>query len=67
MNVLNWLSSVWTYFNQVLSLSSTPVGAFTNSNWVALSNLLLSLLTNPFFYCIIWIIVIMSILPSFED
>ena len=41
------------YFNQVLSLSSSPVSGFTTSNWDSLVSLLMSVLTNPFFYCII--------------
>lgn len=56
------------YFNQVLSLSSFPIGSwFTSTNWSALIDLLMSVLTNPFFYAIIWIIVVLSILPKFDD
>ena len=61
------LSSTWTYFNQVLSLSTTPWGGFTSVNWTSLVSLLSSLLHNPFFYAIIGIIVIMSILPTVDN
>ena len=67
MNVLSWLSATWTYFNQVISLSSSPINSFSSSGWSSLVNLIMSLLTNPFFYCVIWIIVIMTILPTVED
>lgn len=67
MNVLNSLSSTWQYFNQVLSLSTTWEPWFTVVNWSSLVSLLMSVLTNPFFYWIIGIIVIMSILPTFDD
>lgn len=65
--MFEWLSSTWSYFNQVLSLSSSPVNSFTSTNWSSLVSLLMSLLTNPFFYCIIGVIVIMAILPTVED
>jgi len=51
----------------VLSLSSTPVNSFSSGGWSSLVSLIMSLLTNPFFYAIIGIIVIMSILPTVED
>lgn len=65
--MFSWMSATWTLFNQVISLSSSPIGSFTSSNWVALKDLLMSVLTNPFFYWIIAIIVIMTILPTVED
>lgn len=67
MNVLSWLSSTWTYFNQVLSLSTSPTSVFSVGGWSSLVDLIMSLLTNPFFYWIIGIIVIMTILPTVED
>ena len=51
----------------MLSLSSTPVNSFSSGGWSSLVSLIMSLLTNPFFYAIIGIIVIMSILPTVED
>ena len=65
--MFSWLGSTGSYFAQVASLSSTPVSWFTSSHWSSLVNLIMTLLNNPFFYIIIWIIVIMSILPKFED
>ena len=65
--MLSWLSSTWNYFNQVLSLSASPVSSFTVSGWDSLVSQIMWLLSNPFFYGIIWIIVIMSILPTVED
>ena len=67
MNVLSWLSATWTYFNQVLSLSTTPVSSFSVGGWDSLVSLIMSLLSNPFFYWVIGIIVIMWILPSVEE
>lgn len=64
---LNGLSSTWTYFNQIVSLSSSPVGSFTITNWDSLVDLILSLLTNPFFYAIMGVVVIMWILPTVDD
>lgn len=66
--MFSWnLTAPTQLFNQVASLSTTPLWGFTSSNWSSLVDLLMSVLTNPFFYCIIWIIVIMTILPTFED
>lgn len=65
--MFQWLSSTWSYFNQVLSISSSPVSWFTSSYWQSLVDLIMSLLTNPFFYTIIGIILVMSLLPKFED
>lgn len=65
--MFSWLSSTGAYFNQVLSLSATPTWVFTNANWIALKDLLMWVLTNPFFYCIIGIIVILTILPTVDD
>lgn len=67
MNVLSGLSSTWTYFNQVLSLSTSPTSSFSVASWSSLVDLIMSLLTNPFFYWIIGIIVIMTILPTVDD
>ena len=67
MNTLTWLSSTWNYFSQIISLSSFPVDSFSVSGRTTLVNLIMSLLNNPFFYIIIWIIVIMSVLPTVED
>lgn len=64
---LNGLSSTWTYFNQIISLSDSPISSFSVSGWTQLVDLIMSLLNNPFFYWVIWIIVIMSVLPSFND
>ena len=61
------LASTGSYFNQIISLSSFPVSWFTSWNWSSLVSLIMSLLTNPFFYAVIGIIVIMSILPTVED
>ena len=67
MNVFNGLSSTWSYFNQVLALSTTPIDSFTVGGWSSLVSLIMSLLSNPFFYWIIWIIIIMTILPTVDD
>lgn len=67
MNVLSGLSSTWTYFSQIASLSSTPISSFSSSGWSSLVSLIMWLLNNPFFYVVIGIIVIMSVLPTFED
>ena len=67
MNVFSGLSSTWTYFNQVLSLSTTPTNIFYVDNWSSLVSLISWLLTNPFFYGIIWIILLMGILPTIDD
>ena len=65
--MFTWLSSTWSLFNQVISLSSSPVSSFTSSNWSSLVSLIMSLLNNPFFYAVIGIIIVMSILPTVED
>ena len=61
------LSSTWQLFNQVLSLSTTPQSSFSIVNWSGLVDLIMSLLNNPFFYWIIGIILIMTILPTVDD
>ena len=61
------LSSTWQLFNQVLSLSTTPQNSFSIVNWSGLVDLIMSLLNNPFFYWIIGIILIMTILPTVDD
>lgn len=61
------LSSTGSYFNQVLSLSSSPINSFTTTNWDNLIDLIMWLLTNPFFYWIVGIILILNILPTVED
>lgn len=66
--MLSWnLAFPQTYFKQIISLSSSPVSSFSSSNWDSLVSLLTSVLTNPFFYAVIWIIVILSILPTVDD
>ena len=69
--VISWtlsqLSSTWTYFNQILSISSSPVSDFTVSGWSSLVSLITWLLTNPFFYGIILLLLVMTILPTFDD
>lgn len=67
MNVLSWLSSTWTYFSQVVSLSNHPVSVPVMDNWSSLVDLISWLLTNPFFYWIIGVILLMGILPSVDD
>lgn len=67
MNTLTWLNSTGSYFSQIVSLSSFPVESFSSSGWESLVNLIMWLLNNPFFYIIIWIIVIMTILPTVDD
>jgi len=61
------LSSTGSYFNQIISLSTTPLSSFSVGGWSSLVSLIMSLLNNPFFYCVIWIIVILSILPAVDD
>ena len=51
----------------MLSLSSYPIGSFSSSGWNSLVSLLSWLLHNPFFYVVIGVIVIMSILPTVDD
>lgn len=51
----------------MFSLSTTPLSSFSTWNWSSLVNLIMSLLTNPYFYWFIAVIVIMSILPTFDD
>ena len=65
--MFHWLYSTWTYFNQVLSLSPFPISSFSSVGWNSLVSLLTWLLTNPFFYAVIGVIVIMSILPTVDD
>lgn len=65
--MFQWLASTWSYFNQVLSLWTSPMSGFSSAGWTSLVNLLMSLLTNPFFYAIIGIILVMSLLPKFEE
>lgn len=67
MHYFDWLASTWDYFNQIITLSSFPTSSFNTFNWVALRDLLLSVLSNPFFYGVIWIILIMTILPTVDD
>ena len=61
------LQSTTSYMNQIRSLSTTPVGSFTTTHWVELKDLIMNLLTNPYFYGFIALIVIMSILPTVDD
>ena len=61
------LASTWSYFNQIISLSTSPVDSFSVGGWSSLISLIMSLLQNPFFYGVIGIIVILTILPTVED
>ena len=65
--MFTWLRATWDYFYQVISLAPKPVTWFVNNYRTDLVSLLEWLLTNPFFYAIIGIILLMSILPKFED
>lgn len=65
--MFSWLQNTWTYFNQIISLSSSPIDSFSVGGWSSLVSLIMSLLQNPFFYCVIGVIVILTILPTVED
>lgn len=67
MNTLSGLASTGSLFNQVISLSKFPLDSFSSSWWSGLVSLLSSVLTNPFFYGVIWVIVVMTILPTVDD
>lgn len=65
--MFTWLANPSNYFNQVISLWTSPSTQFTSSNWDSLVSLLTSVLTNPFFYAVIGVIVVLSILPKVQD
>lgn len=68
IRMISWnLPWTWQLFNQVISLSTTPLSSFSVGGWNSLISLLMSLLTNPFFYGVIGVIIIMGILPTVED
>jgi hypothetical protein len=64
---MSWLLSTWQYFNQIASLSLTPwLYNFTSVNWENFIDLLAWILTNPIFYWIILVVLVLSLI-TFSD
>ena len=65
--MFEWLSDSSYYFNEVISLGTTPMDSFTSYGRSGLVADIMDLLTNPIFLWFIGVIVIMSILPTVND
>lgn len=63
---MSWLLSTWHYFNQIASLNLTPINSFFSGNWENFIDLLAWILTNPIFYWIILVILVLSLI-TFSD